>query len=152
MTSRFLLALWVAAAATVVECSSVPLTMLTDASARCLDGTLSGYYHQAPAGGAAKDKWIFFLEGGGECTTAAACDAALDSALGSSKYFKQSIYMPFFLTDDAAVNPDFHDWHHVDVPYCSQVCLGGFLATLLMCFLQCLWAFVKALMLLMLFE
>jgi len=35
--------------------------------------------------------------------------------------------MPYFLSDDTAANPDFHDWNHVDIPYCSQV--GGILLT-----------------------
>jgi hypothetical protein len=48
------------------------------------------------------------------------CDAALNGPLGSSKYFASEISMPYFLTDDTQANPDFSDWHHVDVPYCSQ--------------------------------
>lgn len=119
---RSVVSLSIAALAAIggAQSASVPLTLLTDTSARCLDGTLSGYYVQPASTPAASRKWIIFLEGGGECTTQAACDAALSGPLGSSKYFAPSIYMPYFLSDDAASNPDFYDWNHVDVPYCSQ--------------------------------
>ena len=63
----------------------VPLTLLQAPAARCLDGTQSGYYHQPASSDEGANKWVFHLQGGGECATKAACYAALQSALGSSK-------------------------------------------------------------------
>jgi hypothetical protein len=117
------------ASATLVACAfllsdgaEVQLTMLTDTKARCLDGTFSGFYFQPATSSANSTKWVFVLDGGGECTTEAACTAALTSALGSSKYFPASRYSAgdFYDSDNAAGNPDLHDWNHVLVPYCSQ--------------------------------
>lgn len=65
------------------------------------------------------------LQGGGECATESACKGALNGPLGSSKYFQPAITMPYFLSDDEAANPDFYDWNHVDIPYCSQVGSGS---------------------------
>lgn len=85
-----------------------------------MDGTLSAYYHQAAPAGPTSTKWIFFLEGGGECATQSACYGALKGPLGSSNYFQKEIGMGYFLSDDESTNPDFWNWNHVDVPYCSQ--------------------------------
>ena len=114
-------------AASVSSSYVAPLTLLpasTAPLARCLDGTQSGYYYlpaQAPAANAGR--WTISLEGGGECTTAAACAAALTSALGSSAYFPRSL-------DFSASNSQFNEaaagstqlagWAHVQVPYCTQ--------------------------------
>jgi hypothetical protein len=49
--------------------SNVPLTNLTDSKARCLDGTLSGYYYEKASTSRGTNKWVIYLEGGGECTT-----------------------------------------------------------------------------------
>jgi len=67
-------------------------------------------------------RWTIFLQGGGECTTQAACAAELASPLGSSKFFPASTYFgpgAYYGDTDAATNPLFFDAHHVDVPYCS---------------------------------
>ena len=70
-------------------------------------------------------KFVIFLEGGGECVDAAACDAQQNTSLASSDYFVKSRTLEnqdyYFLADgDAGRNPDLHGWTRVYVPYCSQ--------------------------------
>ncbi len=103
--------------------AAVPLTKLTDPKARCMDGTLSGYYLQKASAPENATKWVFVLDGGGECATQAACYAHLNDTLGSSKYFPQtrSITGDFYDSDDPKTNPDFATWNHVMVPYCRFV-------------------------------
>lgn len=113
---RLLLAL----AAVRAAAAAVPRTNLTDPAARCMDGTLSAFYHR-PGIGANASKFIIYLEGGGECVANATCHAALTSVLGSSDYFPPAMGdLPFFLSDNAGSNKDFASWTAVYVPYCSQ--------------------------------
>lgn len=111
----------VALAATVA-----PLTLLSAATAplaRCLDGTQSGYYLLPASAPMNATKWIFSLEGGGECTTASACAGALNSALGSSKYFPAQLDFsgPGAQFNEATPGSTaFASWAHVQVPYCTQ--------------------------------
>jgi hypothetical protein len=111
-----------AASAAAAAAGTAPLTNLTDPLARCMDGTLSGYYLQPASTPRGKNRWVIYLEGGGECTTQGACESHLHDPLGSSKYFAKDVDFggAFYASDDAAGNPDFFDWNHVDVPYCSQ--------------------------------
>jgi hypothetical protein len=80
----------VATLAALTAGGTAPLTMLTDPRARCLDGTLSGFYYQPASNTTAARKWIVSLDGGGECGNKAACYGALNTTLGSSKYFAAS--------------------------------------------------------------
>lgn len=109
------------ALASLARGANVPLTMLTDPKARCMDGTLSGFYHQPASAPENSTKWVFVLDGGGECTTQAACESHLNDSLGSSKYFalNRSTTGDFYDSDSASANPDMASWHHVMVPYCS---------------------------------
>ena len=122
---------------------NAPLTLLTDSKARCMDGTLSGYYFQSKytysclemfnyyfnfffnvsvtEATRAEDstKWVIHLQGGGECATKDACYGELNSNLGSSKYFDPSMQMWFFNYDNTNINPDWGAANHVHIPYCS---------------------------------
>ena len=98
--------------------ASAPLTHLTDPLARCMDGTLGGFYHQPASNASAAAKWIIHLQGGGECTTKDACQKkAATSALGSASFFHDSYDFEgrFYMDDDPATNPELHHWHHVQV-------------------------------------
>lgn len=66
--------------------AAVPLQLLNDTRARCMDGSQSGFYLRSGSGADTR-RWILHLEGGGECTTEAACKKLLTTPLGSSKYF-----------------------------------------------------------------
>jgi hypothetical protein len=100
--------------------ASAPLTLLTDPKARCMDGTLSGFYYQPSL--VNNTKWVLYLQGGGECTTENACKGALNGPLGSSKFFPNTTDFDgaFYASDNKEGNPDFYDWNHVNIPYCSQ--------------------------------
>lgn len=73
-------------------CANVPLTLLDSAkygeTARCLDGSMGGYYAQPASAKENSTKWVIYLNGGGECDSEDACKYQTTSALGSSKYFK----------------------------------------------------------------
>ena len=100
-----------------------PLTMLTNSSAKCLDGTLSGYYIEP---GDPK-RFVIYLEGGGECNLESSCSAATTSALGSSKFFSPTMSFEdgAGYASELATNPDFRGWSRVIVPYCSQDLFSG---------------------------
>lgn len=106
----------------IVWCKSAPLTHLSDPLARCMDGSLGGYYYQKSSHTASETNWILDLEGGGECTTSKRCIPISETSLGSSKHFSKSYSFSghFYMDDDSSSNPDFHNWNHVYFPYCSQ--------------------------------
>lgn len=115
-----LLAAWLVAACA----APVPRTNLTDSRARCMDGTLGAFYHQSSSPENAS-RWVIFLDGGGECASEAACMANVNTALGSSNYFYPEVWLPYFLSDDCDLNPDFCTWNRVEIPYCSQDLWSG---------------------------
>jgi hypothetical protein len=64
-----------------------PLTKLTDPGARCMDGTLGGFYHQRATNPAEAGKWVIHMQGGGECVNSLQCTRRFNSSLASSDYF-----------------------------------------------------------------
>lgn len=99
--------------------ASVSLTLLDKAAypaARCMDGTVAGYYLAANA---SSQSWLIELEGGGECAKAAGCRSRLGMHLGSSNYFKKAIAFSYLL-QDTIHNPRLRTWNRVFLPYCSQ--------------------------------
>ena len=48
---------------------------------------LLSYYRQAVSGSGNETKWVFSLQGGGECVSEDECRDRTTGALGSSKYF-----------------------------------------------------------------
>ena len=59
----------------------VPLTLLSDPAAKCMDGTQAGYYYEPSKGGDwAQTGWVIHLQGGGECTDEASCTDQLGTA------------------------------------------------------------------------
>jgi hypothetical protein len=100
---------------------AVPLTLLTDPTARCMDGTQSGYYMQPATTSAGKRNFNIHLQGGGECVTRTACYAALNSSLGSSNYFAKDVPgFGFYSISNCQWNPTLCEWNHVFLPYCTQ--------------------------------
>ena len=93
------------------------LTLFPSSSpAKCTDGSPAGYYYEP---GLQKTKWVVWIEGGGLCQSNADCANRAKSALGSSKYWKQSRIGSQHQSKDPAQNPDFYDWQHVYLSYCS---------------------------------
>jgi hypothetical protein len=74
----------------------------------------------------AATKWIFTLEGGGECVTEQRCKpTAATSPLGSSKFFKRNYTFwadstTHFIDASCTGNPTLCDYNFVYMPYCSQ--------------------------------
>ena len=98
--------------------------MLTDPKAVCMDGSQGGVYvRPSPTG---STKWIFSLQGGGECVTERRCKpAAASSPLGSSKFFKKNYTFwgdstTHFIDASCTGNPTLCDYNMVYMPYCSQ--------------------------------
>jgi len=95
-----------------------------DQGGRCMDGSMAGYYYQAPAN--TRHTWVIHVDGGGACSTKADCDKWVKkgSGAGSSGNWPTT-RDPLInkalgiLSDDASVNPDFWSAHHVQVPYCT---------------------------------
>jgi len=107
--------------------ATVSLTLLKDPLARCMDGTMGGYYFRK---GAASNKWVLNLQGGGECVTSTRCAEKALTNLGSSKHFPAT----FTFWDEAAVhlsdvscyaNPGLCEYNQVYLPYCSQDLWSG---------------------------
>jgi hypothetical protein len=106
----------------VVHGVAVPLTMLSDPLARCLDGSQAGFYVQPAPNASDARKWVIYLEGGGECDTENACKAQTTSSLGSSKYLSATSEPSswFLASDYCPYNPILCGWNHVRDPYCTQ--------------------------------
>lgn len=87
-----------------------------------MDGTQAGYYVQPTNSAAKKNKWVIYLNGGGECDTKEACLSQTKNALGSSLYFPAEVDANgwFLGSDYCNYNPDFCEWNHVYDPYCTQ--------------------------------
>ena len=98
------------------------LTLFPSSSpAKCTDGSPAGYYYEP---GAQKTKWVLWIQGGGLCQSNADCANRAKSALGSSKYWVKSRTGSQHQSTDPAQNPDFHDWQHVYLSYCSGDAVG----------------------------
>ena len=99
--------------------ADMALTLFDPSSgALCSDGSPAGFYFEASASGD-NSKWVIELEGGGICESYDDCVSRQGSDLGSSKNWGP------FITDggqnsrNCTVNPDFCDFNHVFLPYCS---------------------------------
>ena len=98
-------------------------------SARCLDGSKFGYYFRKSESQENSQKWIIFLMGGGACITPIDCIRRKQSHFGSSLFWNSTFTpgkddpginaMHDILSSDARANPDFFDYNHVYLRYCS---------------------------------
>lgn len=97
----------------------------TESGAFCLDGSPGGYYWSNGTGANAS-RWILHFEGGGWCVNETDCLARAGSDLGSSLTWAREI--PAYagmMSGDPAINPDFHDWSKLVVPYCDGASYSG---------------------------
>lgn len=124
------------------SCSTPPVTITHTASAAnapqlvvldknkypqatCNDGT-AGVYVLRPGAGAAANRWVISLEGGGECYDQASCSnrAATMPVLVSSASYQTNPASAFgqsgLLGVTPGANPDFFDASIVQVRYCSS--------------------------------
>lgn len=117
--------------------SSATLMLLSDKTypeARCLDGSMAGYYLRP---GAATN-FLLYLEGGGWCYdsnckhptregTLADCRHRARGRLGSNRYWapQKGRELSGMLSADPQENPVFHNWTLVYVPYCDGASFSG---------------------------
>jgi hypothetical protein len=96
--------------------SMAPLYLLGDYdSAKCLDGSPGAYYHRPALNSSFATKWVFSLQGGGECVDEPSCADRATGDLGSSNNYASdgSGFMSQFQDANEAHNPDFYGWNHV---------------------------------------
>jgi len=63
--------------------------------------------------------WVIHLQGGGSCISELECRERAKGPLGSSLLLSDSITGEYTLSDDPNINPTFHRWNKVVIPYCS---------------------------------
>lgn len=92
--------------------------------ALCNDGTPAVYYFR-PGIGDNADNWIIYLEGGGSCPSVEACRQRQEQypERMSSENAQPSFYGITHHNPD--LNPDFFDFNHVYVWYCSSDLWSG---------------------------
>mmetsp|Transcript_16375 Transcript_16375/g.32632 ORF Transcript_16375/g.32632 Transcript_16375/m.32632 type:complete len:319 (-) Transcript_16375:200-1156(-) len=109
-------------AAVVSAQPPAPLFLLpTGSGGLCLDGSPGAYYHRSAANESFADKWVFSLQGGGECVSEEDCASRAQGDLGSSLAYASdgSGQMSQFQYYSEEHNPDFWQWNHVFVMYCT---------------------------------
>jgi hypothetical protein len=65
------------------------------------------------------NKWTIHIEGGGLCATAEDCEKRSTTDLGSSKNWRADFDGLAIFSSNKLLNPDFYEWNHVFIPYCS---------------------------------
>ncbi|MFH1712073.1 MAG: pectin acetylesterase-family hydrolase [Patescibacteria group bacterium] len=87
----------------------------------CNDGTPAVFYYR-PGSDENVDKWVIHLKGGGGCLREDACLERWENQnhLMSSKSYRNSKTSSGILSPDEDLNPDFYNFNHVHVPYCSS--------------------------------
>ena len=125
MMIKTLLLIILVSGTTLTNASSsvnIPLTMLNEyESAKCLDGSVGGYYKYFSNESKNSDKFVIELQGGGECATLTQCTEKLNTNLGSSTKFQKTLNSLSFLNDlDSNRNPVFSTYNHVFIPYVAS--------------------------------
>ncbi|XP_046845116.1 pectin acetylesterase 8-like [Xenia sp. Carnegie-2017] len=85
-------------------------------NASCLDGSDAAFYISRNK---RNRNWIIRLQAGGSCVLFSECYERRNTAFGSSKYLPQFMTGTFLTSNDATINPTFHKWNKVYIPYCS---------------------------------
>ena len=116
---------------------------LEDPRALCNDYSHAGYFISSTVNqslNATHNRWVIFLESGGVCSTPDDCNyryrnfrakTSVDNELVSSLMSSMETFFPSemlsegiegfdILSNDATLNPSFHDYIHVLVPYCTS--------------------------------
>ena len=113
-----------------VASSPLELVMLPESDyphQKCLDGSQFGYYiRKAPESSPNNKKWVILLQGGGLCVEPIDCYIRRDSDEGSTKTWEK-LWSPGtdgagdITSDDPNGNPNFYDYNHVYLRYCSGI-------------------------------
>jgi hypothetical protein len=103
----------------VADDTDQKLIMLPTATAKCSDGSPIGYHFRpAPADGQ-HNKLTIWLKGGAMCVGYADCIERQTESLGSSKYWPKTHEGAAIQSTNKTINPDFFDWNHIYIEYCS---------------------------------
>ena len=94
-------------------------------NAVCLDGSPGLYYHR-PGTGSGANKWYIHMEGGGWCSSVAACQGRSLTNLGSSTKYAATVSMNSgYFSLDPAQNPLMYNWNMVYFKYCDGGSFSG---------------------------
>ena len=99
----------------------------------CNDGSTPVFYHRRGVGDGA-GKWVVWFKGGGACWDQATCGSRAPSLMSARPWMTDALQeltskgnegsqdgkAGGILDPDPAVNPDFHNWNHVYLVYCSS--------------------------------
>lgn len=123
---RTLIALTILASSSAIPAKLTKVDLDNFPSARCLDGSPGAYYTQ-PSLSSDPKKYVFSLQGGGECTGLYDCTSRSQSDLGSSDHLALSLDISSqrFLSQNEEENPFWFDATHVRVAYCSGDIFSG---------------------------
>lgn len=91
-----------------------------DRQAVCNDGSPAVYFYRPGS----VNKWIIHLEGGAACIDPTSCAARWNAAADQNKMSScdevRATEKLGILSPRQSDNPDFYNWHHVHVEYCSS--------------------------------
>jgi len=98
--------------------------------ARCMDGSRYGFYFRA---GSHPTRWVIEMQGGGWCYNEGDCygrtlPSYARGVFGSSKNWSTTFLGWAIESPNVTLNPDFHSWNHVFMPYCSGASFTGYRA------------------------
>jgi len=99
-----------------VEGTVMTRVHLSDAKAKCLDGSPYSYYVSP---GTNKTKFVFNHQGGGWCSDLSDCAGRAKSALGSSASWTDTVNMGDSFAREPNQNPLMNTWTFVYLPYCD---------------------------------
>lgn len=99
----------------------------------CNDGSTPVFYHR-PGIGEGTQKWVIWFKGGGSCWDRESCSDRSQTLLSSRPWMQPKLAeltpkgntqsndgkAGGMLDPDPEVNPDFHEWNHVYMVYCSS--------------------------------
>lgn len=117
------------------DAGAASLVMLSSSrfpEARCLDGSMAGYYLRKGT----TNKYLLYFEGGGWCYdsqcskptmsgTIKDCKSRAQGKLGSSRNWPSSQTLDGMLSADGVENPVFSEWSVVYLPYCDGTSWTG---------------------------
>lgn len=87
----------------------------------CNDGSEAIYYLREGSS-TNTDKWIFWFKGGGGCSDEDNCRQHLDQDLSATSSLRapETRSLGGIMSPDPNDNPDFYNWNHVMIHYCSS--------------------------------
>ncbi|KAL5103180.1 hypothetical protein TcWFU_007304 [Taenia crassiceps] len=97
------------------------LRFLSQSNVRCNDGTRAGYYVRRSKDLKSRN-WMIYLEGGWYCFDEATCISRqiTNHALFSSRTWHMIRYIGGVLSWDDRINPNYHNYNTIFIPYCSS--------------------------------